>query len=199
MSIAYPVSALAPTTALTDIVDSHLFAELEYFLHEDRKRNTIYSQKLKSLFSALRKRNKTAEISLVSRLKRFIDDYKTDSELRSAALLCLPAISPAVPENVRYFIELYNHPPVGVERALVQIPTTLAQKCRQSVESVVSCVEALGELRIVVVALHQKIGKRGSSEETEYAVSQLRSSIDELTQIIVAFEEFIQKQTETEA
>lgn len=187
------VSAFVSATALSDIVDLHLFSELDYLLHEDRKRDTIHSRKLKGLFAALRKRGKTAEGPLIARVKRFIADYKTDSELRAAALLSLPAISPAAPENVRYFTELYNHPPVGVERALVQVPTTLAQKCRESVESVVACVEALGELRTVVVALHQKIAKRPISEETEYAISQLRSSIDELTQIIVAFEEFIQE------
>ena len=78
-----------------------------------------------------------------------------------------------------------------MEDELVQVPSLLAKKCRSSVDNVVASVGALSELRDILLEFHAKYSKREITEMNEYYVTELRSGIDDVTQIIVAFKDFI--------
>jgi hypothetical protein len=82
-------------------------------------------------------------------------------------------------------------PPVNMDVELVQIPSILAKKCRSSVEYVTASVGALADLLHELLVLHAKFSKRQASEEKEYLVTELRNGIADVTQIIVAFKDFI--------
>jgi len=183
--------SLGATKVLVEVAAKRLFSELEYFLHENRSLHGFDAQNIISLFSALRKRDKTAPPNLVTETKLLFADFKTVPDVKKAALLCLPAICEPTPESIAFFVNLFSSPPKGMEASLVEVPSILAQKCRQSVDAVVACVGALSTLRETVLGLYSRVSQRRSSDEVAFAVTQLRSGVDELTQIIVAFEEFI--------
>jgi hypothetical protein len=69
----------------------------------------------------------------------------------------------------------------------------LAKKCRQSVDYVIASVASLAGLRDSAIQLHTRIMERQASSDNEFRVTELRSGIDEITSIIVAFDEFIDK------
>jgi hypothetical protein len=79
------------------------------------------------------------------------------------------------------------------ELDLVQVPSILATKCRQSVDYVIASVPALPELRDAAIRLHKRIAQREATAENEFRVTELRNGIDEINNIIIAFEEFITK------
>lgn len=66
----------------------------------------------------------------------------------------------------------------------------LAKKCRQSVDYVIASVASLAGLRGSAIQLHTRTQ---ASSDNEFRVTELRSGIDEITSIIVAFDEFIDK------
>jgi hypothetical protein len=68
---------------------------------------------------------------------------------------------------------------------------TFAENCRQSVEFVIACVDAMSALREVAISLHQRLSKREVTPDNELMITELRDGIYDATQIIVAFEEFI--------
>jgi hypothetical protein len=187
------IHALGFVTALPELVSARLFDELAYFLKEDRKLDKPNSRMLQAVYSALRNMNRAAKGHLVVKVKEFIGDFRYDAELKRAAILCLPAITDPTPESLSFLTKMFPMQIVGLERALVQIPSAVAQKCKQNVEFVVECIEALSDMRNAALELYLRLAKRAVSDETEFFVTKLRAGIDELTQIIVAFDEFIKK------
>lgn len=74
---------------------------------------------------------------------------------------------------------------------MVQMPAILAKKCKTSIDYVIACVGSFGELRDTLVQLHQRYFKRPVSSDVEAYITEIRQGIEELTQMMVTFSEFI--------
>jgi hypothetical protein len=185
------ISALSSAKVEVLRVKELFFNELTIYLGDKKKTSSENLQRIKTLLDASRRLGENAPPALVKRIRGLIDDYKVDKDLKRKALLCFPAIAMPSRENVESVTKLFTNPRSGMEDELVQIPSILAKKCRSSVDYVVASVSALSELRTTLLALHAKYSKRQNTEQNEYYVTELRSGIDDVTQIIVAFKDFI--------
>jgi deoxyadenosine/deoxycytidine kinase len=80
-----------------------------------------------------------------------------------------------------------------MDTALVRVPAIVAKQCRESIDYVVACIDALIIFRASLVDFHKRIARRNLTEDTEFNVTELRSGISDITDIIVTFDEFIDK------
>jgi hypothetical protein len=142
---------------------------------------------------ALRRLEQNVSEGLVTKISRLIDNFRAEQELRAKALLCLPAIAVPSATLVSRIKNLFDRQLPEFELELVQVPSILAKKCRQSVDYVIASVASLAELRDAAIRLHKRIAERQASTENEFRVTELRSGIEDVTSIIVAFDEFIDK------
>jgi hypothetical protein len=186
------VQGISHAKVLIENVTKLLFGELEYLTDDNRKMSSDNVRRLKVVLEALKRIGRPGPKALVKRIKQMIRDYRIDLEVKQQALLCYPAIAVPSLQTVATITELVEHPPIGMDRELAQVPAILARQCRQSVEYVVACVGALIELRVALVKFHKRVARNEPIEETEFCVTELRSGIDAITDIIVAFHEFIE-------
>lgn len=184
------ISALSQAKVERTRVRELFFKELSTYLTE-KKVSSKNQKRVEALLDATRKLGGNAPQNLVNKIRRLIDDYKADMELRKKALLCLPAIVEPSEKTIKKITKIFETSRPEFEQELVQIPSILAKNCRSSVDYVVASVSALSKLRVVLLELHCKYSKRMISENNEICVTELRSGIDDLTQIIVAFKDFI--------
>lgn len=185
------IQAIANTKVLKERVREFLFAELSGYLDEKTRMNEDNIQRTKSLLDAVRTLGETAPVLLANRIKQLIEDYKTDETLKRRALLCFPSIALPSHKTVEIITEYFTRPLSGIEVELVQLPTIFTKKCRTNIDYVTACVGALPELRVALISYHEKLLKRAASYDNEFCVTELRSGIDDVTQIIVAFHDFI--------
>ena len=150
-------------------------------------------QKLSACLDAIKRLEENASDRLVGKLIECVDDYKTDMLIRKRAILALPAVSIPSEKSVTQLTEWLTHLIGDYELELVQIPATLARKCRQSVDYIIACVRSLTAFEAACVNLHAKIAKRPISSDNEFKVSELRGGIQDISTILVAFHEYIQK------
>ncbi len=166
--------------------------------HLDNKKMTPENlQRTKTLLDASKRLEETAPYNLVQKIRSLVDDFRIDDSLKRKALLCFPAIAMPSKGTVENVTKICLNPPSGMDLELVQLPAILAKKCRKSVDYVVACVGALSELRGALLHLHVRFSKRKATEENEYCITQLRNGINDVTQIIVAFKDFIDKGAST--
>ncbi|MHB8149809.1 MAG: NACHT domain-containing protein [Desulfobulbia bacterium] len=185
------INALSLAKVQVPRVKELFFKELNNYLNEKKKSGSDNLKRIGALFDASKRLGEDAPPILVTRIWELIDDYKVGIDLKRKALLCLPAISTPSRKNVIRFAKLFKKPRIDMEDELVQVPSLLAKKCRSSVDNVVASVGALSELRDILLEFHAKYSKREITEMNEYYVTELRSGIDDVTQIIVAFKDFI--------
>ena len=174
-----------------DNVSSFFSEELESCLASTKKMNEDNVRRITVLFDASRRLRETFPSKLVKKIRNLVDDFRVDERVRRKSLLCFPAVAMPSQWTVENVQQLFIRPPVGMDAELVQIPATLAWKCRESVDYVFACVKALSILRVSLLEYHAKLLKRRAGEENEFCVSELRNGIDEVTQIIIAFQDFI--------
>jgi soluble cytochrome b562 len=188
------VEALSSARVLKDKVAEFLFSELSFYLDEKRKKTVNTVQQAKSIMDTLKRLRKTAPAALVKKVQALVTDFRIEDEIKYHALLCYPAIAMPSSRTVETVKGWFLHPPLGLnlDVALVQVPSIVARQCRESVDYVMACVGALVDLRKAMVNYHKQISKKDLSDESEYNVTELRRGIDEVTRIIVAFDEFIQ-------
>ena len=183
--------ALGNARILKERVATLLQGELDYFTHDERKTDAENSRKLVSVLMALRRLSESCPEIYVQRVFSMIGDYKRDMSVRKAAVLCYPAIAVPSAKTVEAITSLLQKPPVGMDEVIVQMPGILAERCKTSIDYVIACVGSLKALRDALVQLHQKYLKRPVSADIEAYITEIRQGIEDLTQIMVTFSEFI--------
>lgn len=185
------IIALSRAKVAVDRVRELFFRELNIYLDDRKKMSSENLRRAKTLLDSARRLGENAPSTLVKKIRGLVNDYKVDDTLKRRALLCFPAIAMPSQKTVESVIKLCLNPPVNMDDELVQVPSILAKKCRSSVDYVVASVSALSELRTTLLALHAKYAQRQNTELNEYYVTELRNGINDVTQIIVAFKDFI--------
>ncbi len=185
------INALSRTKIEVDRVSELFFGELALLLDGRRRLNELTLKRIKTLLDSTKRLGENAPLALVKKISSLITDYKMNDEVRRKALLCYPAVAMPSRKTVETVIELCLNPPANLDLELVQVPSILARKCRNNVDYVVASVSALSDLRKALINLHGKYSQRQSTELNEYYVTELRSGINDITQIIEAFKDFI--------
>jgi hypothetical protein len=142
---------------------------------------------------ALRRLEENVPERLAKRIAAVVEDFRANETVRGKALLTSPAIAIPSANVVTKITRWIERPLPEFEAELVQIPSIVARKCRQNVDYVIACVGALANLREAAVKLHKKLAAREATGDNQFRVTTLRSGIEDVTSIIVAFEEFIKK------
>ena len=185
------ISALSRAKVGVDRIRELFLQELDIYLDEKKKMNPENLQRAKTLLDSARRLGENAPSILVEKIRGLVDDYRADDALKRRALLCFPAIAMPSKKIVESVTKLCLNPPVGMDVELVQVPSILAKKCRSSVEYISASIASLSELHRELLVLHAKYSKRQATEENEYLITELRNGINDVTQIIVAFKDFI--------
>jgi hypothetical protein len=167
--------------------------ELEQLLDPKAGRGKEHSRRMYACLDALRRLEENVPDRLVGKITRLVEDYRVDSSVRGRALIAVPAASIPSVHVVKRITEWLEKGAPEFELELVQLPGVLAKKCRQNVDYVIACVGSLADLRQSAIKLHKKVSARQSSSDNELKVTELRSGIEDVTSIIVAFNEFIEK------
>ena len=100
-------------------------------------------------------------------IRDLIHDYKANISVKRAALKAFPAVAMPSRPVVSFLASLFNAPPVKMNTELVQTLGIFAKNCRQSVECVIACVDAMAALKIAASSFHQKIAGGVVTEDTE--------------------------------
>ncbi len=185
------ITALSQAKVEVIRIKELIFKELNMFLNEKKKRKSENQQRIEVLLDASRRLGENAPPSLVNKVHSLIDDYRVSKNLKQKALLCFPAIAEPTRKNIEIIIKLFTNPRSDMEIELVKIPSILAKKCKSNIDYVITNVNALSELRNKLLDLHAKYSIKKVTEHNEYCVTELRSGIEDVTQIIVAFKDFI--------
>jgi hypothetical protein len=185
------IHVLSHAEVLDEKVGPLFFKEAEYYLDEKRTLNFDNLARLKCLLEGMKTFAKTAPSSLTNKVSDLIFDYRFKSDIKGHALLCFAAIAMPSIRTVEIITNYFRNPPIGLDADLVRVPAILARQCRQSIEYVIACVSALAELQRVMVEFHKSLLTKQITEASAYNVTELRQGIDDVTEIIVAFNEFI--------
>ncbi|HEX7515665.1 MAG TPA: NACHT domain-containing protein [Chthoniobacterales bacterium] len=187
------MAALGNAKVSRDDASEAVSSELTRLLDPAIKMTSDNVRRLAACLDALRRLEQNASDGLVTKIGLLVDDYRADQTLRSKALLCLPAVAIPSASLVAKLTNFFDRRLPEFELELVQVPSILARKCRQSVDYVIASVGSLSGLREAAIRLHKKISERQTTVENEFRVTELRSGIEEVTNIMVAFDEFIDK------
>jgi hypothetical protein len=187
------MSALSSAKVSRNEASTQVAHDLERLLDPAITMTSDNVRRLSACLDALRRLEENVSEPLMGKISRLVDDRRFDEAVRRTALLCLPAITVPSASFVTKLKSFYERQLPELELSLVQVPSILATKCRQSVDYVIASVAALPELRDAAIRLHKKIALRQASAENEFRVTELRNGIEEITNIIVAFDEFIVK------
>lgn len=185
------IVALSRARTGVDQIRELFLQELNNYLDEKKRMNPDNLQRTKVLLDSARRLGETAPSTLVNKIRGLVHDYRVDDSIKRKALLCFPAIAMPSQKTVENVTKLCLNPPANMDAELVQMPSILARKCRSSVEYVTASVGALSDLLLELLTLHAKFSKRQATEENEYLITELRNGITDVTQIIVAFKDFI--------
>ncbi len=147
--------------------------------------------KLNSVLNALKRLGEACPDSTVEKIRCLIDNYKFNITIKKSAALCYPSIAVPSKKIVQTLAEICRNPPIGLDEAIVQMPTILASKCKNNIDYVIACVSSLPELKEALLALYIKYARRDANEEVEFCVSELRQGIEELSQMMTSFSDFI--------
>lgn len=196
--VAY-MNALGHAKVSRDEASEAVSSELARLLEPTITMGKENVRRISACLDALRRMEENIVEDLVTKVRRLVDNYRVEHSVRSKAMLCLPTVAVSSAALVAQLTAFYERRQPEFELELVQIPSILARKCRQSVDSVIASVGVLPAFRDAAIRLHKKISERQSSPENEFRVTELRNGIEEITSIIVAFDEFIDREVTTEA
>lgn len=185
------INALSRAQTALERVKILIFGEMKIYLDDKKKMSPDNLLRLKTLLDAARRLGATAPSALSAKVLELVSDFKVETSLKQRALLCYPAIIAPSQKTVDNISGLFKRPLIDMDEQLVQLPAILAKKCKSSVDYVVASVGALSGLRSVLLAQYSKYTKRQVTEDNEYCIAELRNGITEVTQIIVAFKDFI--------
>lgn len=187
------IRSLSNTKVFVDDASTLIFDDLKKILRTDKKMSPENTKRVSSLLDAARDIGRTAPKGLSQTVREAITDFRRSDKIRRKALLCYPAISLITRNVIEDITSLYRKLPAGMEIELAEVPSIVAKKCRESVDSVVSCVAALPAYKDTLLSMHSSLAKHSPSTHLEFCITELRNGINEINQIINAFEDFIEK------
>ncbi len=183
--------ALGKTQVNQEEVTAFIEREIVTRLCGKGRKNEDYIIQLCSLLDAAEELGRNLGSDATAAIRRAILDFKEDERVRRAALRAYPATVVPTQKLVEFLTKLFVERPNQLTEQLVQTPSILARNCRQSVDYVVACVDSMAKMRDAATHLHRKLRERAITDDTQLMVSSLRDGIEELSQIIVTFEEFM--------
>lgn len=188
---ANAIFSLSHASVLTGKVTAFLYECLDELTAERAKWTDDNAIRLRAVLGGLKRMRATGPSNLIMRIRSLAEDALKDTEIRKSAMLCYPAV--AIPSDgvVMQIAAWFQSPPVGLELELVQVPSILAARCRESVDYVAAAIKALISLKAELIAFHAKIRRRAISENTEFFASELRKGIGDVGEIVVTFQELM--------
>lgn len=184
-------NALGRAEVLHDEIVSKLEKQLSQRLHDTARKNRLNTVEVCALLDASQSLCRNVRADLASSIRDLIGNYRVDEQVQRAALRAYPAVALPNRQLVEFITERFRAPIPQFIDDLVHTPNVLAKHCRQSIDFVTACVEAMGPLRDAASALHQKLLLKSVTGETVLNITTLRDGIRSITQIIVTFDEFI--------
>lgn len=148
-------------------------------------------ERLEAMLAAMQRMAKTAPSEVLLSLQARLDDFRVPAGLKANILTCIPAIMLPSPGNIRILKAFIDKNPLEMDSALVHMPSILASKCKESISNVEMSVTALSEMLPSLYLLYEKLARREASDRNEALITQLRTGITELSQLIVTFDEFL--------
>jgi hypothetical protein len=170
------------------VVSRRLCDEAKYYLDPNRQ---LDPERLEAILEALQHMAKPVSHDLLRTLQARLNDFRVPARLKGDILTCIPAIMSPSSGNIRILKEFIDKNPLEIDSALVQMPYVLAAKCKESVANVEMSVAVLSEMLPSLYSLYGKLAHREGSDRNEALITQLRTGITEITQLIVTFEEFL--------
>lgn len=186
------IESISGAKILNNEVSELIFNELYERLNPSKKMTEDNVKRISALLDGARRIGAKAPKKLSVAIRDMITDFRKNKQLQQKALLCFPAISLPSRSAVMEITELCLKMPFGMEVEISQIPSIVASKCRESVDSVVACISALPALKDSLLKCHANLMARPVSDTLEFCVTEIRNGITEINQIIVAFNEFIE-------
>lgn len=187
------IHSLSIAGMCTDAISTIFFNELSDMLTIKRKMTEINIKKLSALMDASRRIGVNAPTKLVNQIRAIVEDYHMDNMLQRKALLCYPAVTAPTNRIILDLNSICKRNNIKYQMELAQLPAIISMKCKQSFDSVLACITALPVLRASLLKLHNHFAKQPFTESLEYCITELRSGITELNQILIAFDDFIEK------
>lgn len=183
--------ALGSAEVLQEQVVAALEKQLELRLQDAAKKNIPNEIEVCALLNAAESLCRSVRPELGVAVRQLIGNYKVNQQVQRAALRAYPALVTPTRQVVEFVTQRFRAVVPEMISDLVHTPEVLARHCRQSVDYIIACVEAMGPLRDAASALHQKLLERPVTGEAELNISTLRDGIHSISEIIVTFEEFI--------
>ncbi len=183
------IRALSLVMMKKDVVADLISKGLRKHLLLDPKLGESGIIRLKSLLSGAKNLGETLTPDICVAIRSAIDDYKLDMKIRKNALLCYPSVTMPSINVVEELVKIYKKRNLAMESELVQVLGIFAKNCRKKIDFVFACIDKLPELRNQALDFHRTLRSREVNEKLESLVSNLREGIDDVTQIIMAFEE----------
>jgi len=165
--------------------------EITNHARSDVRRNSDYVVEICALLESARCLGRCLRPSVTTIIQNLIGDYKEDDRVKAAALRAYAATIVPSQHAVEFITNLFKSPPQKLLTELSQSLGAFAKNCRQSVEYVMACVEPMSALLSAAISFHERISRRDISPDTEFMTTELRSGVQEISEIIVTFEEFI--------
>jgi len=182
------IRGLANAKVLVLAVSRRLCDQATHYLDPNRQ---IDNERLEAILAAMQHMAKTASHDVLRALQDLLNNFRVPAGLKGNILTCIPAIMTPSRENICILKEFIDTNPQEMDSALVHMPSVLAAKCKESVLNVEMSVTSLSEMLPSLFSLYEKIARREVSDKNEVLITQLRTGITELTQLIVTFEEFL--------
>jgi hypothetical protein len=183
--------ALARVEIKKEMANERFERLLTDLIRSDAKGNKFHWFRMNTVLEAVRRLGCHLDDRLSKKLEDFISEYRIDVELRKRALLAYATTTLPSERYVTYLAKQIDKPQVRFESALVKLPGAAAANCRQDIDYVIACISSLQMLRTEAIKLHRKLAKREVSTQNSYYVTELRSGIDDLGELIAAFNEYI--------
>jgi hypothetical protein len=172
-----------------DQVLSLFVDEIRKTLRPGQKLGRSGNDRLGSLLQAARNLGETCPADVCGLIRQAIDDFRLDIKIRGKALACYPAVAMPSSTVVKDLVAILQRQGFGVEQQLAQVVASFAKNCRRNIEFVSACIDSLPLLRDAALELHRRFRVRPISEKVENLVTELRRGIEEVSEILMAFEE----------
>lgn len=185
------IYALGRSQTEGDLVVDFLEKQVLSRIRSGRRRNESFAAELCRLLESAEKLGRNFSQEGSSAVSALVRDVRVSEDVRRGSLRAVAAIQVPNARLVEFLVDLFKNRSFQFDEQLVHTPSALARNCRQSVSFVVACVDTLVDLRNAAEGMHAILRRRHMSDDNQLMVSTLRKGIEDVSQIIVTFDEFI--------
>lgn len=185
------VGSVSRSDVIKDQVALILSEELRQILKSGKRQSPEMIDRFIGVLDGITELGEALSANLGEELIGLVTDFRVDLKVRGAAArTCASCVAPSsrLVKTVGSWISVSD---TKLEEYAVELPRLVARNCRRDVNYVIACVQELSVLNGAALRMHQKISKRSVSKESEGFVEVLREGIDEIEEIVVAFNEFL--------